>query len=299
MVKRISLLILLLLPWQAQAGLRKLKQNTATTVEIHLVNASTGAGITGATVTSITAHVKKHSDTSSTAKTTLTITASGGSNDCVEVGLGDYNCEITAANADTLGGLTLCYSYSAAVTTCDTYEVSAASDPQFAGDFDSIPDIFASQCSGHTTAGSIGKLNCDNLPNLDAAVTTRMATYTQPTGFLAATFPGTVASPTNITAGTLTTVTNLTNMPTIPSNWLTATGTADDFSTEIATKLMNTTFEGAHTFKHFLQYGASALFGRYSSSGGVFSFRDLANNKDRIVYNTTATARTSVTLDPN
>jgi hypothetical protein len=29
-----------------------------------------------------------------------------------------------------------------------------------------------------------------------------MASYTQPTGFLAATFPGTVASPTNITAAT-------------------------------------------------------------------------------------------------
>ena len=36
--------------------------------------------------------------------------------------------------------------------------------------------------------------------NLDAAISGRMATYTQPTGFLAATFPGTVASPTNITA---------------------------------------------------------------------------------------------------
>jgi len=40
-----------------------------------------------------------------------------------------------------------------------------------------------------------------------------MPTYTQPTGFLAATFPATVASPTNITAGTITTVTNLTNAP--------------------------------------------------------------------------------------
>ncbi len=38
-----------------------------------------------------------------------------------------------------------------------------------------------------------------------------MATYSQPTGFLAATFPGTVASTTNITAGTITTATNLTN----------------------------------------------------------------------------------------
>ena len=43
--------------------------------------------------------------------------------------------------------------------------------------------------------------------NLDAAVTSRMASYTQPTGFLAATFPaGTVANTTNITAGTITTV---------------------------------------------------------------------------------------------
>jgi len=50
--------------------------------------------------------------------------------------------------------------------------------------------------------------------NLDAAVTSRMATYAQPTGFLAATFPSVVASTTNITGGTITTVTNLTNAPT-------------------------------------------------------------------------------------
>lgn len=65
---------------------------------------------------------------------------------------------------------------------------------------------------------------------LDATVSSRMATYTQPTGFLAATFPTTVASTTNITAATgivlsgvthtgaviptVTTVTNLTNAPT-------------------------------------------------------------------------------------
>lgn len=60
------------------------------------------------------------------------------------------------------------------------------------------------------------------LSRLDAAVSSRMATYTQPTGFLAATFPsGTVANTTNITAGTITTVTNLTNAPT--SGDLTAT----------------------------------------------------------------------------
>lgn len=43
---------------------------------------------------------------------------------------------------------------------------------------------------------------------LDATVSSRMATYTQPTGFLAATFPtGTVANTTNITAATVTAAT--------------------------------------------------------------------------------------------
>jgi hypothetical protein len=47
--------------------------------------------------------------------------------------------------------------------------------------------------------------------NLDAAISTRMATYTQPTGFLSATFPsGTIANTTNITAGTITNVGTLT-----------------------------------------------------------------------------------------
>ena len=64
--------------------------------------------------------------------------------------------------------------------------------------------------------------------NLDTTVSSRMATYTQPTGFLAATFPtGTIANTTNITAGTITTATtatNLTNLPSIPANWITAAG---------------------------------------------------------------------------
>jgi len=51
------------------------------------------------------------------------------------------------------------------------------------------------------------------LSNLDATITSRMASYTQPTGFLATTFPsGTVASTTNITAGTITTVSTVTGL---------------------------------------------------------------------------------------
>ncbi len=90
-----------------------------------------------------------------------------------------------------------------------------------------------------TLATNIGTTNATVASNLDAAVTSRMATYTQPTGFLAATFPTTVASTTNITAASGVslaasqhvivdsgTVTTLTNLPAIPTNWLTAAGIA-------------------------------------------------------------------------
>lgn len=101
-----------------------------------------------------------------------------------------------------------------------------------------ITQIWDGTISGHTTGGTFGgALNSAGsagdpwstaLPgayvagsagyivgtNLDATVSGRMATYTQPTGFLAATFPsGTIANTTNITAGTITTTTNLTNAP--------------------------------------------------------------------------------------
>ena len=69
------------------------------------------------------------------------------------------------------------------------------------------------------------------IANLDAAVSSRMATYAQPSGFLAATFPGgTVASTTNIASGTITTVTNqLTAAQVATGVWQDAT--AGDFTT--------------------------------------------------------------------
>lgn len=63
--------------------------------------------------------------------------------------------------------------------------------------------------------GSVASVTGLTASNLDATVSSRMATYTQPAGFLSATFPsGTIANTTNITAGTIATVTNLTNAPT-------------------------------------------------------------------------------------
>ncbi len=51
--------------------------------------------------------------------------------------------------------------------------------------------------------------------------------------------PAAPASTTNITAGIITTTTNLTNLPTIPANWLTAAGTAADFGAEIADAILD------------------------------------------------------------
>jgi hypothetical protein len=82
-------------------------------------------------------------------------------------------------------------------------------------------------------AYSIGEAGYILGTNLDALISSRMATYTQPTGFLAATFPTTVASTTNITAGTITTATNVT---TISANGITNTS----FSTGALTDIQGT-----------------------------------------------------------
>ncbi len=51
-----------------------------------------------------------------------------------------------------------------------------------------------------TATFAAGAINSTVAPNLDAAVSSRMATYTQPTGFLAASFPAAVADNTNVSA---------------------------------------------------------------------------------------------------
>ncbi len=80
--------------------------------------------------------------------------------------------------------------------------------------------------SDFATASSIGKLLKDDI---DATITSRMATYTQPTGFLAATFPsGTIANTTNITAGTIATATNVTTVNGLAANVITAASIAAD-----------------------------------------------------------------------
>lgn len=95
--------------------------------------------------------------------------------------------------------------------------------------------------------------------NVDAAITSRMATYTQPTGFLAATFPsGTIANTTNITAfaaGALDAV------------WSTATRTITGGT--ITTYTGNTPQTGdAYAIVSSVVYGNPALQNMINTLGG-------------------------------
>lgn len=98
-----------------------------------------------------------------------------------------------------------------------------------AGDFTAANSVGKSVMNGVALGTGLTVNSLTNLPSIPANWLTAaginasalngkgdwMVSYTQPTGFLAATFPsGTIANTTNITAGTMTTVTNLTNAAT-------------------------------------------------------------------------------------
>jgi len=137
------------------------RKNTATQyIYFGLINATSGAALTAATVTAYRAL-----DGAAQASATGTTT---------ELGNGQYRFNLSQADTNANNG-----SYLFTATNAIPVEktvVFTAADP--------------------TDATAFG------ISRIDAAITSRMATYTQPTGFLAATFPTTVASPTNITAAT-------------------------------------------------------------------------------------------------
>lgn len=137
------------------------------------------------------------------------------------------------------------------------------------------------------------------LARIDVATSTRMATYTQPTGFLAATFPTTVASTTNITAGTITTVTNLTNLPAITSNWLTAAGIAADAGTEIAAAVLAAGDIDGYSLEEAQKLQLAALVGEVSGAATTtVVIRAADDSKARITATVDADGnRTALTLD--
>lgn len=143
--------------------------------------------------------------------------------------------------------------------------------------------------TGHQTQGTFGQVIGDSVAdtdsiwglantNLDAAVSSRMATYTQPSGFLAATFPsGTVANTTNITAGTVTTATNVTTVNGLAASIITAGSIATDAigSAEIAASGANKIAD------HVLRRTYSNA--RQSADGDTVLFRSLLGAIGKLV----------------
>lgn len=125
---------------------------------------------------------------------------------------------------------------------------SANLDTQLAAlptDADVSAAVWNASTASYGTAGTYGLLI---ETNLDAAITSRMATYTQPTGFLAATFPtGTIANTTNITAGTITTATNVTTVNGLAADTITSTALAASAVTEIQSGLSTLDAAGVRT----------------------------------------------------
>lgn len=182
----------------------------ATTQKVDVETIKTNPVVNGGTIT-FPSNATVASTTNITAGTITTVTTVTNQLTAAQIATGvwqdttagDFTTALSVGkslmNGVALGtGLTV-----ARCTLTDTLTTYTGNTPQTGDSFARIGAAGA----GLTAVGDT------RMANLDAAISSRMATYTQPTGFLAATFPTTVASTTNITAGTITTVTNLTNAP--------------------------------------------------------------------------------------
>ena len=222
-----------------------LKQSTAIDIPFFM-GSSLGAPVLSILDGGFTKRISKNG--AAFAAMTITIT---------ELENGWYLMPLSTAHTDTNGALSITMIASGALNTNMQHQVMTR-----------LPDDLATPTN--ITAGTITTVTTVTgltASNLDATISSRMATYTQPAGFLAATFPaGTVANTTNITAGTITTTTNLTNLPSIPADWLTAAGTASDFGTEIGTAVWATT-------TRLLTAGTNIVLAKGT---GVTGFNDIA-----------------------
>ena len=100
-----------------------LKQSTATTVVLGpFLDENDGkTAETALTVASIDCDIYK-----GVTKTDLTLTASGGSNDCVHIANGYYSLELTATDVDTLGRFMITANISAALPVFEEFSILPA-----------------------------------------------------------------------------------------------------------------------------------------------------------------------------
>ena len=171
--------------------MKLLKQSTASTVVVGPVLDANGAAVTTAVVGDF-----------GIAKNGTTATLSGAT--VTHVANGYYTVALTTGNTDTVGRLVL-YSINTAqsmaahhwtvllASVFDAIITNATNTTGGLATATAAISAFAGAISTLTAAGVRTELSTE-LGRIDAAVSSRMATYTQPTGFLAATFPTTVSS---------------------------------------------------------------------------------------------------------
>lgn len=181
--------------WSVHATevVRHMRKNVASQiVSAQLVSATDGSAVTSGTTT---VYVTGDGGTQGTGGGTVT-----------HEGQGSWSYAPTQAETN-YNHIAFTFANSSAVSvTVNVYTISFDPHDTVRLGLTALPNA-AADAAGGLPISDAGGLDLDTLiGRLDAAVSTRMATYTQPTGFLAATFPTTVASPTNITGGTITTV---------------------------------------------------------------------------------------------
>jgi hypothetical protein len=182
-----------------------LKQSTAVTVIVGPVLATDGTAYTGMVIGDF--NITKNGTTVAMA---AAATATHSHN-------GYYLIGLTTGNTDTLGELAISANKATYAMSLFRYEVVPAAV------YDSL------------VAGS-ANLPTDLQTIKQRAIVDPGATVTVPTS---------LASPTNITAGVISTVTNLTNLPAAPTDWLTAAAVKADAVTKIQVGL--STYAGADT----------------------------------------------------
>ena len=142
-------------------------------------------------------------------------------------------------------------------------------------------DPWSTALPGAYGAGTAGKIIGDNI---NAAISSRMATYTQPTGFLAATFPGTVASTTNITTASGVTLAATTHTGAVIPTVSTVTGlTASNLDTTVSSR---STYAGGAVASVTGNVGGNVV----GSVGSVASGVTVTTNNDKTGYGLSSTA---------
>jgi hypothetical protein len=203
-----------------------LKQSTAATVMIGPVLDANGGLVTSGLVIG-DLRISKNGTVLTPSGNTLTHSDAG-----------HWLLSLTTSNTDTINRLTISMGNASYAMAFRDYTVLLPSvfDALITNATNSTGGLATATGSITALAGAISTLTAPQvrtelateLGRIDVATSTRMATYTQPTGFLAATFPTTVASPTNITqasgvtlaatthtGATIPTVTSITNGVTV------------------------------------------------------------------------------------